>query len=497
MLLGAKNADHPLVQASARAVLRASEALGPVEPLAGTLGRARIALGEAWDPLPLLEWWRSRAPGNPRSEMRYRWELTHRRGVPMPEYAPSEQSFRAWRAEDAQLLEKDPFEFEARLLTPVILTENAELLAEVAERSGHAAGLATALLEEAAPVLRRDFAGFVQALDPWQDTFALWRLVQRPRALALLHPLAVAIATCYAASTRDAVVGLRFPFHNKPLISASAQLAAGLLALGSDLELVARLVDFVSRAKRGGGWGDGAEADVLTSWAAADLLACVDPSFDPEPTARLFEASRGGDGFWRALGPDAPWLTLEILRWILATRRPFAERFRWPFLHAYNRDRKTLLPFYAYFVDLSRLFAALPGLSSSSTPIAFVDLAGFRNFNNRHGQDRGDAVLHEFARALEEIPSARAIRDGGDEFLIIGAPERADLSEDIDALRRAWPARFQAVFGAEIEPVAPRILVGRVRGDELTRARERLGREIGSLKSSSPVPPEGILVPIS
>jgi GGDEF domain-containing protein len=236
---------------------------------------------------------------------------------------------------------------------------------------------------------------------------------------------------------------------------------------------------------------------VLTSWAAADLLACVDPSFDPEPIARLFEAWRGEDGFWRALGPDAPWLTLEILRWLVATSRPFAERFRWPFLHASNRDRKTLLPFYAYFADLSRLFASLPGLSSSSTPIAFVDLAGFRNFNNRHGQERGDAVLHEFARALDELPSARAIRDGGDEFLIVGAPERASLHDDIDALRRSWPARFQAVFGADIQPVAPRILVGRVRGDALTRTRERLGREIGSLKSSAPVPPEGILVSVS
>jgi GGDEF domain-containing protein len=479
---------------SARAVLRASDALRPVEPLAGTLGRARLALGEAWDPLPLFEWWRSRAPGNPRSEMRYRWELTHRRGVPMPDYAPSEQDWRSWRAEDQPLFEKDPFEFEARLLVPVILTENSELLAEFAERSGAHGTLAAALLEEASPVLRRDFAGFVQATDPWQDTFALWRLVQRPRALVLLHPLAVAIATCYAASTREAVLGLRYPFHNKPLVSASAQLAAGLLTLGSDLELVARLVEFVSRSRLGAGWGDGAEHDVLTSWAAADLLACVDPSFDPQPTTRLFEALRGEDGLWRALGPDAPWLTLEILRWLVATRGPFAERFRWPFLHSANRDRKTLLPFFAYFADLARLFAALPGLSRSRTPIAFVDLAGFRNFNNRHGQERGDAVLFEFARALEELKSARAIRDGGDEFLIVGAPERVGLDQDIDTLRREWPRRFQAVFGAEIQPVAPRILVGCVRGDSLTLTRERLGREIGSLKSSAPVPPEGILV---
>src|SRR5262249_20099360 len=163
-----------------------------------------------------------------------------------------------------------------------------------------------------------------------------WRLVARPRALRLLHPLAVAIATCYAASTRHAVLGLRYPFHDKPLVSASAQLAAGLLALGSDLELVVRLVGFVSRAERPGGWGGGAESDLMATWTAADLLARVDPAFDPEPAARRFAALQGDDGFWRALGPDAPWLTLEIARWLIAARRPFAERFRWPYLAAEN-----------------------------------------------------------------------------------------------------------------------------------------------------------------
>ncbi len=491
---GAATDADPLLARATRAVLAASEGAPQVEPLAGALGRARIALGAVFDPLRLLEWWRSRAPGNARSEMRYRWELTHRRGVPMPSYAASEQSYRAWRAEDAPLLERDRFEFEARFMVPVVLTENCELLAEVKASSGAGAPLAAELLDEAAPVLRRDFAGFIQAADAWQDTFALWRLVARPRTLRLLHPLAVAIATCYAASTREAVLGLRYPFHGKPLVSASAQLAAGLFALGSDLELVVRLVEFVSRARGEQGWGDGAETDVIATWAAADLLARVDPTFDPEPAARRFAALQGEDGFWRALGPDAPWLTLEIARWLVAARRPFAERFRWPFLAAENRDRKTELPFYAYFADLARLFAALPGLGQSATPIAFIDLAGFRNFNNRHGQDRGDAVLHEFARMLDDLPCAKAIRDGGDEFLVVGAPGREPLEMDIDTLRRDWPRRFRAAFGADIDPVAPRILVGRARGDALLATRERLGREIGSLKDRGAVPPEGLMV---
>jgi hypothetical protein len=33
-----------------------------------------------------------------------------------------------------------------------------------------------------------------------------------------------------------------------------------------------------------------------------------------------------------------------------------------------------------------------------------------------------------------------------------------------------------------------------VRGDALMPTRERLGREIGTLKSAVPVPPEGIMV---
>jgi GGDEF domain-containing protein len=414
----------------------------------------------------------------------------------MPDHAPDSQRWTPWRAAEKQLFEQDPFAFEERLSTPVVLTANAELLAEAKAQGNE---LAAKLLAEAAPVLRRDFAGYVQERDPWQDTFALWCLVRHERTLELLHPLAVAIATCYAASipsSRGFVEGQRFPFHGAPLVSASAQLATALYALGSDLALVAALVAFV-QAKRlpSGGWGDASEAaDVLTTLVAADLAARIDPGFDPEPTRRLLASLQAEDGLWRALGPEAPWLSGQVLGLWRLFELPFAARFRWPYLPQQNRDHKTHLPFFAYFADLAQLLAALPGLSSCEVELGFIDLVGFRTFNNRYGQDAGDDVLEAFARALESIEAARAIRDGGDEFLVVGAPERPDLHGALDYFRRSWPERFRARFGADVPPVAPRILVGRVRAGRLIGAREELGRAITGLKGSGDAGSDGILV---
>lgn len=477
---------EPLIESAREALCSALAELSRSDPFAGAAIRMRRELGLAADADELFRYWESRAAGNPRGEMRYRWELTHRRGVPMPAFAPDAKGWGPWRAAEQPLFESDPFAFEERLTTPIVLTENAELLAD-ASAAGDA--LAERLLAEAAPVLRRDFAAFVQERDPWQDTFALWCVARRPRVLALLHPLAVAIATCYAAgipADRDHVEGLRFPFHRAPLTSASAQLATALYALGSDLELVARLAAFVERARLpGGGFGDASEsADVLTTLVAADLCARVDPAFDPEPTTRALSELAGPRGLFRAVGPDAPWLTGEVLALFSLFERPFAERFRWPFLAAANRDHKTGLPFFAYFADLARLFSALPGLATAEAELAFIDLVGFRTFNNRYGQDAGDAVLGAFARELETLAACRSVRDGGDEFLVIGAPTRSGLCVDLEKFRHEWPLRFRARFGADVPPVAPRILAGRARAGRLVAAREELGRAITALKNA-------------
>ena len=91
------------MQRAVRAILDSSRSLEPADPFAGAHLNIANALGEERDASELLEYWRSRAPGNPRGDMRYRWELSHRRGVRMPPYAEAESEWIAWRAAGAVL----------------------------------------------------------------------------------------------------------------------------------------------------------------------------------------------------------------------------------------------------------------------------------------------------------------------------------------------------------------------------------------------------------
>ncbi len=481
--------DADSIVARAHAALeREADRASDAEPFKGALLRACAAIGTPRDPSSLLAFWSSREPGSPRSEARYRWEISHRVGVAMPPWAPDKHAWHAWRAGEEARARNDIFEFESRLVVPMIATENVELLASLRDDPR-----AAALLGETAAILRRDFARHVQMNEAWEDTFALWCVVRRPHALALLHPIAVAVAACYAAGRDGPVRGARFPYFDRPLASASAQLASALLTLGSDLELVAKLGEFVSQSRApSGAWGDaGDPEDVLTTLACADLLSQIDPTFDAGPTVRWLASVQRHDGLFAALGPDAPWLTAEVAAWASSAMQPFDARFRWPHRSIALSDLKTGLPSFAYFVELASLFRTLPGLAATGTDVAFIDLIGFRAFNNRFGQDAGDEVLRVFGAAVSEIPSAATIRDGGDEFLVVGAPCRRSLLDDLDAFRKRWPALFVARFG-EVPPVAPRILVRRGECGELRAMRERLGQEITTLKGIA-TDHEGIL----
>jgi GGDEF domain-containing protein len=470
----------------------------PSDPFAAPILRARRRLGFATDPEPLLAWWRTRDLGTPASTMRYRWDVSHKRCAP-PDWAGPVDTWRAWRPLEQPQLEREPFRFEERLTIPILVADTCDLLVELSEGQDDVARETATLLAEAEPVFRRDLSFYLQGGDPWLDTFALFCLVRAPRALERMHPFALAIAASHSASVQRSagalLRGARFPFHDVPLVSASAQLAAGLVALGVDLPLVGRLVDEV-RATPGesGGWGDGlGPEDPMTTLVAADLLAHLDPSFDTSGAAAWFARKQSSAGWWRALGPDTPWFTAQVAMWLQATERPFAERFRWPHLAAQHRDHKTGLPSFAYFIDLARLFTDLPGLASAHAEVAFVDLAGFGAFNNAHGQDAGDAVLAAFASDLACLGASRAIRDGGDEFLVVGAPGWTHLAAELDRFRRAWPERFRARFGGGA-PVAPRILVATADGRRLRRAREVLGRMVGEVKAREKTPPpEGVL----
>ncbi len=494
---------------AAVAAARAAVARAVIEdacPFAAAEARVKAELGlDPGDPVTRLAYWQSRHPGSPMGDDRYRWEVSHRRCRPAA-HAGEREEWPLWRPD----LDADVDKLELRLSLPVSIAETCAYLAELRTdpRAGEAA---RALLAEALPLFRRDLAFYIQCSHPWADTFALFCVVRRPGAVAHLRPITLAIARSYAALAEDgALRGLRFPFHEQPIPSASAHLAHGLLALGGDIALLARLVAFVRGSMTAdGAFGDVPDAghaarskfpphDLLTTLACADLLASLDPSFDPRPSLEWMLARQGEDGLFRVMGPESVWLTGEVLGFARAAAQPFAMRFRWPNADPANLDRKTRLPFYAYFDDLARLFAELPGLAAAPAELAFVDLAGFRAFNNAFGQDMGDAVLRAFAEEIAQVAGTAAVRDGGDEFLLVGAPSRAGLRADLDAFRTAWPARFRERFGTEAPPVAPRILVGHTRGARLRECREALGRGIGELKTAAKgMGEEGVLAEVA
>ena len=179
--------------------------------------------------------------------------------------------------------------------------------------------------------------------------------------------------------------------------------------------------------------------------------------------------------------------------WLLQAERPFAERFAWPHLAVMNRDRRTGLPFYGYFADLERLFQAAPGLGAASIDIAFIDLAGFGVFNNGFGMEMGDRVLRTFAQAIARVPEAMAIRDGGDEFIVLGTPTGTGLPARMAAMREAWADEFATTYGHGV--VAPRVLTAATMGGRIVDARNVLGIEIASIKQRlASVGPGGVQV---
>lgn len=467
--------------------LRALEpTIDPLFPTA--ILRGRGLLGRPVDPGPLLDGWESLTVGEV-GKLRYRWNVNPRYPGPLPPWLGSESEWRAWRPRDAVALRETPEgrgRFVERLLTPIILADMVDFVGGLAEgEDEELAALGRHYLDEALPKVRRDAMAWVGESHAWGDTWALWALARRPHALRALYPYALAIGDAYATSARreGAVRGSRYPFHGDPLVSASAQLASGLVALGIHPKLVGAMSGWVAAHRHvDGGWGDAdGPLDLLTTLVAAELLGSLDPSFDPAPTTGFLARAQGEDGWWRAYGPEATWLSVELLDWLRRSDEPFARRFRWPAVALASRDRRTGLPFYAYYSDLERLFADQPGLAGAPVEVAFLDLAGFGQFNNVHGMEMGDAALRAFAQALAEIPDAMAIRDGGDEFIVVATPTATGLPERLAAFRDAWPASFAAAFPGAGH-VAPRVLTTSVPGRSLVAARNRLGLAIGELK---------------
>jgi GGDEF domain-containing protein len=441
------------------------------------------------------EWIRSqvRVTSNPGSALRYRWLTSTTLPASWPPYVDPRDSWRAWRPAEEEVRLRNTRQFEARLIEPIILGDSIELLERVATFPGSVAAHARVLLAEAMPSVRRDVAGYLAESHAWGDTWALWNLARRPRALARLHPFAFALADTYAEraiAAGSVGTGSRFPFHDKPLVSVAAQLATGLLALGFHPQLTGRLVAFVRSAEDPrGGWADAdGPVDALTTLVAADLLLGLDPSWDSTGTAQAFARLRRPSGWWTAYGPETGWLTIEVERLLARMEEPFDRRFRWPQTAAQQRDRRTQLPFLGYLTDLQRLYAEIGSLGEATVEIAFLDLAGFGAWNNRFGMAAGDEVLRFLADELQRIPDSVAIRDGGDEFVIVGGPLGAGLADRITQFRTDFPTRFRERFGADALAVAPRIVTTTTTGQDVINARDQLGRDITRLKALHPSP---------
>lgn len=490
-------------------VSAAVAALTAVDPLSDplfpmTFLEARRAAGRPNDALPLLRLWASRARSQSR-RLRYRWTISAWPSLDNPAHLLPRESWAPWRPRDIAKLAEDRAGFEDRLITPLVLAEAIEWLSECATSDGEVGELARTFLAESRATARRDAAAYAQEAHALGDTWALWCFARHPHVLRLLHPFALAIAEAYADTTiaglGDAVSETRFPFAGVPLVSASAMLAGGCLALGVHPKLTGSLADWIEGQQRpDGGSGDGdGPSDVLTTLLAADLLCGLDPGWDVCRASGYLAARQDPNGWWRAYGPESAWLTLELVRHLQRASRPFADRFRWPEVATASRDRRTGLPRYDYYADLARLCQEVSGLGQATVEVAFLDLAGFGAFNNRHGMAMGDKVLHAFAQALAAMPGIMAIRDGGDEFLALGGPGGSGLAATLDRFRTDWPGQLRAQFANDAR-VAPRILVAATTGRELVATRDHLGRRIADLKAADPpdgLPAEGVLVDLA
>ena len=462
-------------------------------PFRPSVLRWAAANGRPADPRPLLDQLEANQIGGRGGARRYRWSF------PVGRWRPIKAGAHGRRVE-AELAERQPSDHANRLWTPLVLVEHIEWLERLTHGSDDTvAARAQRLLEECTPTLEDDVARHVLGLDAWADTFMLWTFARRPRALTRARGLMTAVASRYAARAGRSdglVLGRAFPFFDTAMPSATAHLAAAAARVGDGIEVVAPAVEWRRGQRRpDGGWGDpGQDSDILTTLAVAELMGNLDPGFDPTSVLDVLGRHVDGRGGRPTLiGPEWPWVAAELLAFAAWSHRPFRERFRWPHVPEWMIDRRVNVPRYeAYLVD-ARLFEGIPGLAGAPVEIAFLDLADFGTWNTAHGQAAGDELLAWLPTLLRTLPESRTIRDGGDEFLVIGAPQATGLEERMRELFARWAEASQTI-GPDLPVVPLRAAVMTTRADSLRQARESLGKWIGVVKADFPDPPqEGVI----
>ena len=465
----------------------------PADPFRVALLRWAAETGRDADPDPLLALLeQSVASGY--GARRFRWH------VPMGQWIPLE-SRRRWRTAEGELAERHANDHAGRLWLPPLLVEHLTWLEELA--AGPDASLASRarmIADEALPTVEDVVAGSVTARDTWGDTFLLWAFARSPRALGQVRGLVLALAARHAARagrTRGIVHGRTFPFFDLPMASATAHLGTASTTLGEGLALVDAQLAFLRDARRrDGGWGDpGQGSDILTTLAVARLLGSIDPSFDPRSAVEPLRVLASASGRRPcAIGPEWPWLTAELVRYLRWAPLPFTERFRWPNVAPSAMDNRVGVPRFEGYLAVADLFRAIPALGRGEVEVAFIDLANFGKWNTDHGQGLGDELLALLTAQLRTVPESRTFRDGGDEFLLVGAPDSARLQHDLEGLFARWPEVCREAFPS-LRVVPLRAVVSREQASNLRAARERQGVWIGVVKHEHPEPPdEGVIV---
>jgi GGDEF domain-containing protein len=431
-----------------------------------------------------------RALGGASGSRRYRWDLPFldaNAATRVARFRPREWS--AWNSRT------DPRTYANRLFLPSVLAPTIDWLAEVSTAPDNVPE-ADFLLGEAAPRIADDLAFYVTGRDAWGDTFALATFCRYPRALSLTSDLVTAICARYvgvAARHDGLVVGRHFPFHEIPLPSACAHVATAIATLGLGTRHLPELLRFLVRQRRAdGGWGDPEQdSDLLTTLTTARLLATLDPTFDLRDATLFIEADVRRNGF-AIIGPESRWVENEVASFQHLVTRPFSERFAWPHVPVWALDRNIGVPRFDGFVELADLLSRVPGLADSEIELAFVDLANFGHWNTRFGQAAGDELLRFLVAQLRTIAGARVYRDGGDEFLLVGAPGRTGVAASLREFASTWTSRW-AAHRPGTPAAQPRAVVAVGRAHELRDLRETLGRAIGDVKARFPDPEDGVI----
>ena len=138
------------------------------------------------------------------------------------------------------------------------------------------------------------------------------------------------------------------------------------------------------------------------------------------------------------------------------------------------RDELTGLPNRAAWADELERGLARARRSAMPAVVMFLDLDGFKQINDRHGHEAGDAVLREFARRVKGALRASDVvaRLAGDEFVVL-LEKVADVAGD--------PPRIAAKILATLEsgcefrgirlPMRPSIGIAVQRGPDLDPVR--------------------------